>query len=108
MPPSSALDRVAEGNIIARKKRFGKCSLFLTAKGVLGSIAFGPLTFSPYNRAGCWIVAGMVMHHNQRRGVKPDGRTENLCYPDLGAVQTAFVDLDNIQHPVAGIEHDHA
>ena len=107
MPPSSALDRVAEGNIIARKKRFGKCSLFLTAKGVLGSIAFGPLTFSPYNGTRVCRPAGVVMNDNDRRGIETDGGPEDFGYPDLGAVQTAFVDLDDIQNPVAGIEHDH-
>ena len=48
------------------------------------------------------------MKDNDRRSVETDGRPEDLGYPDLSAVQAAFVDLDDIQNPVAGVEYDHA
>jgi len=54
-----------------------------------------------------WVAAGMVVHHDDRRGVALYGCPEKLTDPHMRGVERTLAHRVNIDLSVAGIEQDH-
>ena len=58
-------------------------------------------------RAGRWVAGGMVMEHNDAGGVEADGVAKDLADAHDGCVQVAFVERDDADERVLGVENGH-
>ena len=59
-------------------------------------------------RAGGRVPAGMVVDHDQRAGVAPDGGFEQLPHVHLRRIDRATLDFHHFQLVIAPVEQQHA